>query len=141
MTATTYGSTVTYTQEYRASRSSARCCKANLDKAGDLTSVNGYAAPGLNLTVDPRFSASAAAPRDRRRRVRPGPAAEDGADTDTSGIKAASTDLIVYRIGAVKGDTGETILAYVVEVTNGQERARHGVRRRQHRQGRSTATR
>ena len=37
--------------------------RANLDKSGELTSVNGYAAPDLDLSVDPRISADAAGKR------------------------------------------------------------------------------
>ena len=42
---TPYGWTVTYTQQYQGVDVFGAMLKANLDKAGDLTSVNGYAAP------------------------------------------------------------------------------------------------
>ena len=92
--------------------------KVNLDKSGDLTSVNGYAAPG------PRPLRRPADQRRRRRRARGQRRQGRPADrrgrrrADTSGIEAKTIDLVVYRMGAIKGDPGKAVLAYVVEVTN-----------------------
>ncbi|GAA2144198.1 hypothetical protein GCM10009844_17470 [Nocardioides koreensis] len=111
-----FGWTISYTQTYRGVPVFGSMLKANVDKAGDLTSVNGYAAPALDLGVTPRLSASEAASRavSTVRAVPPG-----GASTDTRGIEAGSNHLTIYRMGAIKGDPGEAVLAYVVEVTNG----------------------
>ncbi len=43
-----------------------------------------------------------------------------------SGLRAASTDLMVYRQGAVKGDEGKAVLVYQVEVTNVSEDGKGG---------------
>lgn len=115
VSATRYGWTVTYQQQYKSVPVFGSRLKANLDRAGDLTSVNGYAAPGLNLSVTPRISKAAAATRaiNTVRATPPG----DG-KVDLSGLKAATNDLTIYRMGAIKGDPGKAVLAYVVEVTN-----------------------
>ena len=110
-----YGWTISYTQTYRGVPVFGSMLKANVDKAGDLTSVSGYAAPGLDLGVTPRLSASEAASR-AVSAVRADPPGEGS--TDTTGIEAASTRLVVYRLGSIKGDPGDAVLAYTVEVSN-----------------------
>ena len=45
------------------------------------------------------------------------PTAGDG-KSDVTGIAAATNELVVYRTGAIRGDSGTNVLAYVVEVTN-----------------------
>lgn len=115
-----YGWTVTYSQEYQGVEVFGSMIRAHLDKAGDLTSVNGYAAPGLDLSVDPRLSARAAGEK-AVSFVHAEPATgDDGKPADTSGITAKSADLVVYRTGAIKGDAGQAELAYTVEVSNGR---------------------
>lgn len=121
VTATPYGWTVRYDQTYQGLPVFGARLLANLDKSGDLTSVNGFVAPDLDLGVTPRFSQSEAAAR-AVSTVRVDPPGVDGS-ADVSGIKAASTTLSVYRMGAIKGERGANILAWVVEVTN-----RHNVR-------------
>ncbi|MCW2792337.1 MAG: Thermolysin metallopeptidase, partial [Nocardioides sp.] len=113
-----YGWTVTYTQQYKGLPVFGSRINANLDKAGDLTAVNGYAAPGLNMSVTPRLSKDVAAKRAIATvRVNP-PGAANGHAADTTGLKATKNDLMVYRTGAIKGDPGKAILAYVIEVAN-----------------------
>jgi Zn-dependent metalloprotease len=113
-----YGRTVSFVQKYRGVEVFGSMLRAHFDLAGDLTAVNGYAAPGLDLSVKPRLSAAAAGEK-AVRMVHADPAlAEDGTPVDTSGIEAAETDLAVYRLGATRGQPGEAVLAYVVEVTN-----------------------
>jgi len=113
-----YGWTISYTQHYRGVEVFGSAIRANLDPSGDLTSVNGYAAPGLTLSVDPRLSAAAAATK-AVAAVSADPArGEDGTPADTTGIEATDTDLVVYRMGAIRGQTGKAVLAYAVEVTN-----------------------
>lgn len=116
-----YGWTVTYTQQYRGVDVFGSMLKANLDQAGDLTSISGYAAPDLDLSVDPRVSAAEAGER-AVGTVKDDPvgAEKGGPSVDTSGLEAVETELVVYRMGALKGETGEAVLAYVVEVTNAQ---------------------
>jgi Zn-dependent metalloprotease len=114
-----FGRTVTYTQRYRGVDVFGSMIRVNLDRSGDLTSVNGYAAPGLDLSVEPRIDGAAAGKR-AVHAVKADPARDaDGAAADSSGLRAAATELVVYRMGALKGEPGKAILAYVVEVTNG----------------------
>ncbi len=120
VTQNAYGRTITYTQQYKGVDVFGSMIRANLDKSGQLTSVNGYAAPGLNLSVDPRISSGAAAQRAVSTVQADPPTSDDGSAADTSGIKAEHTDLSIYRMGALKGDPGKAVLAYVVEVSNGK---------------------
>ena len=110
------GWTVTYTQSYRGVPVFGSMLRAQVDEQGALTSVNGYAAPALDLSTTPRIDAASAAER-AVGTVRANPPGHDG-DADTTGVRAASTDLVVYRLGATKGEAGKAILAWVVEVTN-----------------------
>ena len=78
--------------------------KANVDSDGDLTAVNGYAAPGLDLSTTPRLSAAAGRAAGRRGRQATRPAInEDGEKADLTGIGRTNTELIVYRMGATQG--------------------------------------
>ena len=110
------GWTATYTQHYRGIPVFGAMLRAHVDSEGDLTAVNGYAAPDLDLTVQPRLS-EADAGRTAVATVKADP--PGGQDTDTSGLGAGDTTLTVYRTGLPKGDEGVAVLAYVVEVTNG----------------------
>ena len=111
------GWTVTYEQSYRGVPVFGSMLRAHVDKQGDLTAVNGYAAPDLDLSVSPRISAASAGER-AVGTVRSNPPGHDG-DADTTGIGATGTDLVVYRLGATKGEAGRAILAWAVEVSNG----------------------
>ncbi|MFC5179592.1 M4 family metallopeptidase [Nocardioides taihuensis] len=111
---TPYGWTVTYTQSYRGVPVFGAMLKANVDRQGDLTSVNGYAAPGLTLSTTPQHSATEAAQR-AIAFVKAHPA--EGVK-DMSGLEATVNQLVVYRMGAVKGEAGAAILAHQIEVTN-----------------------
>ena len=113
-----YGTTVKFEQVHRGVPVFGSMLLAHLDTQGDLTSVNGYSAPGVDISVTPRRSAGQAAAR-AVRAVRADPPSHNGAKADTTGIRAASTDLVVYRTGATRGVAGENVLTYVVEVTNG----------------------
>ena len=90
--------------------------RAHLDSDGSLTAVNGYAAPGLDLSVDPGVSAARAGST-AVALVKADPPEHDGA-SDMSGLEAADTRLVVYRTGVTKDVAGKAVLAYVVEVTN-----------------------
>jgi Zn-dependent metalloprotease len=111
------GTTVTFEQVYRGVPVFGSMLRAQIDPQGDLTSVNGYAAPGVDLSVTPRLSAGQAAAR-AIRAVRADPPSHNKGLASTAGIRAASTDLVVYRTGATRGVVGDNVLAYVVEVTN-----------------------
>ncbi len=116
--ASAVGWTVSYTQTYKGLDVFGSMLKANVDKSGDLTTVNGYAAPGLSLSVTPRITAADAGRR-AVEVVKGEPAlSENGAAADTTGVKARTPELMVYRLGAIKGEPGRAVLAYSVEVTN-----------------------
>jgi Zn-dependent metalloprotease len=113
-----FGWTVIYKQAYQGVPVFGGTLKANVDLEGDLTSVSGFAAPDLDLSVTPGRSASEAAQRAVTEvKVNP-PTTESGASSDVTGLRAASTELVIYRQGAVRGDAGKAVLAYEVEVTN-----------------------
>jgi Zn-dependent metalloprotease len=112
------GSTVTYVQEYSGVPVFGAMLRAHVDRQGDLTAVNGSAVPDLaGLSVDPGLSAAAAGQR-AVAFVKAEPPGHDGQAADTTGVKAVSTDLVIYREGLVRGVAGESSLAYVVEVSN-----------------------
>jgi Zn-dependent metalloprotease len=117
VTSTKYGWTVSYTQAYKGVPVFGSTLKANVDRAGDLTSVDGYAAPIADLSTSPRLTKSEAASR-AVATVRVNPPGEG--KVDVSGIKAGSNDLVIYRMGSLKGQTGKSVLTYMVEVTNGR---------------------
>ena len=113
-----YGTTVKFEQVHRGVPVFGSMLLAHLDAEGDLTSVNGYAAPGVDISVTPRLSAGQAATR-AVSEVRTDPPSLDGRKASTSGLRAAATDLVIYRTGATRGVSGDNVLTYVVEVTNG----------------------
>jgi Zn-dependent metalloprotease len=118
VTSDRYGWTVTFEQSYQGVPVFGSRLLANLDKDGDLTSVNGFVAPGVSLGVTPRVSQSDAAARAVSVvRANP-PGASKESLADVSGIEAASTALNIYRMGAIRGEQGANVLAWVVEVTN-----------------------
>ena len=110
----TGGWTASYSQSYRGVPVFGAMLRAHLDSDGALTSVNGYAAPDLNLSVDPRLSEADASST----AVSAVQADPPGDDTDTSGLVARDTTLTIYRTGLARGDAGAAVLAYVVEVSN-----------------------
>jgi Zn-dependent metalloprotease len=113
------GYTATYTQSYKGIPVFGAVLKAHVDDTGDLTSVNGYAAPGINLSTDVRQSKSQAATR-AIEFVRSSPAsARSGREAARKGLQATHNDLLVYRDGAIKGDAGTNRLVYAVEVSDG----------------------
>jgi Zn-dependent metalloprotease len=114
----TSGWTITYQQSYKGVPVFGGTLKANVDAEGDLTAVNGFAAPDLSLDVTPGRPADEAADRALSLVKAHPPTAENGGAADLTGLRAASNELVVYREGAVKGDSGKSLLAYQVEVTN-----------------------
>ncbi|MGB0099525.1 MAG: M4 family metallopeptidase [Nocardioides sp.] len=116
VSATDHGWTVRYDQTYRGLPVFGARLLANLDASGDLTSVNGFVAPDLDLDTTPGFSQSEAAAR-AVSIVKADPPGTDSS-ADVAGVKAAATTLSVYRMGAIKGERGANIVAWVVEVTN-----------------------
>jgi Zn-dependent metalloprotease len=111
-----HGTTVTYVQEYKGLPVFGAMLRAHLDEQGDLVAVNGEAVPGIDLSVSPRLSAAEAGER-AVAVVKADAPGEDG-KADTTGVRAKSSELLVYREGLIRGEKGESILAYRVEVTN-----------------------
>jgi Zn-dependent metalloprotease len=111
------GWTATYIQTYKGVDVFGSMLRVQVDHEGDLTSVNGYAAPDLSLSVEPRISADDAGQR-AVGLVREDPPAHDGETADLTGIAPKTSELVVYRMGATRGEAGTAVLAYQVEVTN-----------------------
>ena len=113
-----YGWTVAFTQHYRGVPVFGAKLLANLDREGHLTSVNGYAAPDLGLDTTAALGKQEAA-RHAVALVRQQPPTSDSGKTGSvKGLKAVHPRLVVYRMGAVKGEPGRAVLTYMVEVTN-----------------------
>lgn len=111
-----HGTTVNYVQQFKGVPVFGSLLRAHVNEDGDLTSVNGEVVPDLKLSVDPTISKDDAADR-ALQTVEAHPPGEDG-KADTSGIKAADTELMVYRTGLVNGTEGTNELVWRVEVTN-----------------------
>ncbi len=113
------GWTVNYTQSYEGVPVFGSLLRAHVDQDGSLTSVNGYAAPDIALETEAARSPQSAAAR-AIAFVKSSPSdAASGSTAKARALKATSNDLVVYRTGAIKGDDGENVLAYVVEVSDG----------------------
>ncbi|TQL66750.1 Zn-dependent metalloprotease [Nocardioides albertanoniae] len=113
------GWTVEFKQAYKDVPVFGGTLKAHVDKAGDLTSVNGFAAPDLDLSTTPAWSkAKASAKALELVKAKPADAHADG-KVSTKGVKVVKADLNVYRMGAAQGVSGKSLLAWVIEVTNG----------------------
>jgi Zn-dependent metalloprotease len=115
---TPFGWTVKYQQSYQGVPVWAGEMKAHVSEDGDLTAVTGYAAPDLSLDVTPTKSAAAAAEQAIGFVKADPPRTAKGKALETPGLKAVSNDLVIYRHGIVKGDPGEAVLAYDIEVSN-----------------------
>jgi Zn-dependent metalloprotease len=114
----TLGWTVTYTQSYQGVPVFGSGLKANLDKQGDLTSVSGYAAPDLSLSTTPARTAAQAGKAAVGIIKEFPPTSADSVEADTTGLRAGATELVVYRKGSVKGEDGDAVLAWQVDVSN-----------------------
>ncbi len=112
-----HGWTVSYTQRYKGLPVLGSVLRANLDEQGDLTSVNGFAAPDLSLDTAVGKSASAAESRALAEVTAHPPTSEEGDTGSVKGIKA-SAKKVVYRNGSTRGIDGESIVAYAVTVSN-----------------------
>lgn len=114
-TTTRLGSTITYEQDYRGVPVFGSALKVNVDRGGDLVSVNGFAAPDLDLSTTPRFTADEAGRRSVAAvRESPPPHA-----TGLGSVRATDPRLVVYRIGSTHGTPGPAVLAWVVQVQGG----------------------
>ncbi|NYE36965.1 Zn-dependent metalloprotease [Nocardioides cavernae] len=110
------GWTVEYAQSYRGVPVFAGELRAHVDRQGDLTAVNGFAVPGLDLDTTPRVSKADAAAR-AVRLVGASPS-DKRTPGSAKGLEAVANDLMVYRMGTTRGVEGDAVLAWVVEVSN-----------------------
>ncbi|MER7558003.1 M4 family metallopeptidase [Nocardioides sp. NPDC126508] len=112
------GWTVEFEQAYKDVPVFGGVLKAHVDKSGDLTSVNGFAAPNLDLSTTPTWSKEKASAK-ALQLVKSKPA-EANADSkvDTTGVEVVKADLNIYRMGAAQGVSGKSLLAWVIEVSN-----------------------
>lgn len=117
---TTGGWTIEYHQSYRGVPVFGAELRAHVDAEGDLTAVNGFAVPGLDLSVTPGLSETEATEK-AVRLVRKAPSGGREARPGATGLRAASAELTIYRMGSTRGVEGDAVLAWVVEVTNEQD--------------------
>ncbi|WP_161962456.1 M4 family metallopeptidase [Nocardioides speluncae] len=114
-----HGWTVSFAQSYKGIPVWGTQLRAHVDADGQLTSVNGEAAPVSGLDTTPRLSETEAGERAVRMVKADPPDSQDRGKVNTSGLKAKATELYVYRTGLIKGQAGgKTGLVYQVEVTN-----------------------
>lgn len=113
------GYSITFAQSYKGVPVFAGEIKAHVDQDGDLTSVNGFAAPDLSLDVSPALSREQASAK-ALQIVSAKPAGyEDGGPRNfRAGLAVRDAKLVVYRTGSPRGITGESKLAWAVEVWN-----------------------
>ena len=113
------GWSVTFQQSYQGVPVFAGELKAHVDREGDLTSVNGFAAPDLALDVTPALTKAQASAR-ALAAVKAKPSGfEDGGPTGyKQGLEVRTADLTVYRTGTPRGIDGDAKLAWAVEVWN-----------------------
>ena len=107
---------VSYEQIYRGVPVFGALIRAHVDKDGNLTAVNGVGVPDIDLDTNAKLSASAAAARAIAAVVADPPG---GTTLSAGDLRAASSELNVYRTGLVRGEEGTNQLVYKVEVTNG----------------------
>lgn len=113
------GWSVTFAQSYRGVPVFAAELKAHVDRDGDLTSVNGFAAPALSLSVTPGITKAEASARALDAVEAKPSGYEDGLPAAfAQGLTVRSADLMIYRMGSTRGIDGEARLAWVVEVWN-----------------------
>ncbi|OIJ24640.1 M4 family metallopeptidase [Nocardioides luteus] len=112
------GWTVEFEQAYQGVPVFGGVLKAHVDKSGDLTSVNGFAAPNLDLSTTPKWSKEKATAKALQLvKAKPAEAPVDS-KIDTSGLEVVKADLNIYRMGAAQGVSGKSLLAWVIEVSN-----------------------
>lgn len=116
------GFTVDFTQTHRGVPVFGSKLRAHVDKQGDLTAVNGFVAPDLDVNLTPRLSQDDATTRALRMAAESPAGTGDGevAKPKQSDLSVTSAELMIYRMGALQGIEGDNVLAWVVEVTDGK---------------------
>ena len=113
---------VTYNQVYRGVPVFGGMIKAHVDADGNLTGVNGNVIPDLNVNTSPKLSAAQAGQRAIAQVIADPPRDHNGDAPGflTAADLTASAELLVYRVGLVRGVPGTSQLVYEVEVTDGK---------------------
>lgn len=118
------GTTVGYTQRYRDLPVFGSELKVHLDADGSLIAVNGFVVPDLDLVTTPELSDDHAAeialaevyadpPKPVGEPDRSVPSPRSGS------LRASERELVVYRLGSLRGVPGESVLVWRVVVTDG----------------------
>lgn len=112
---------ITYEQRYRGLRVFGGIVKVHIDAGGDITAVNGTIVPAIGLDTNPKLSLKKATDRAIATVVADPPGGDQDAPIALAArdLRAESAELLVYRTGLVKGDSGTNELVYQVVVTNG----------------------
>lgn len=112
------GTLVSYHQEFEGVPVFGSALRAHVDTQGNLTAVNGELVPVRDVDTDAGLTVAQAGDRAVNLVEAQPPTDADG-HADTEGIRAKSTDLVIYKQGLVQGlPNGATSLVYVVEVSN-----------------------
>ena len=112
------GTVVSYTQEVDGISVFGTALRVHVDQQGDLTAVNGELVPVKAVDTDAELSAAEAGDR-AVGLVEAEPPTDSDGRSDTEGIRAKSSELVLYKRGLVQGLAGgETSLVYLVEVSN-----------------------
>jgi Zn-dependent metalloprotease len=113
------GWSVTFAQSYKGVPVFGGELKAHVDREGDLTSVNGFAAPDLALGVTPRLSKAEASSKALAAvKAKPSGYEDGGPAGYRKGLSVRDAKLTIYRMGTPRGIEGESRLAWAVEVWN-----------------------
>ena len=113
---------VTYNQVYKGVPVFGGEIRAHVDDDGSLTAVNGNVIPDLDVNTAPKLSAAQAGQRAIAHVIADPPRDHNGDAPGflTAADLTASAELMVYRVGLVRGVPGTSQLAYEVEVTDGK---------------------
>ncbi len=112
------GTTIRYRQEFEGVPVFGSSLRAHLDAQGNLTAVNGELVPMKDVDTDAALSVADAGAR-AVSLVKAQPPTDADGNSHTDGVRAKSTDLVVYKQGMVQGlPGGATRLVYLVEVSN-----------------------
>ncbi|MBM7520085.1 M4 family metallopeptidase [Nocardioides nitrophenolicus] len=114
------GYTVDFTQTYQGLPVFASKLRAHVDRQGDLTSVGGYVAPGIDVATTPAWDEAAAVAK-AKKLVKAAPAGGRDAAKVSGDLTVSKADLSIYRMGAIQGVEGRNLLAWVIEVTDGKQ--------------------
>lgn len=91
--------------------------RVHFNESGRLTAVNGTIIPKIKASAEPKLSSEQAADI-AIAAVNGEQAAKSWVLAATSNVVAENNDLLYYNTGLIQSKVGDTVLAYLVEVTN-----------------------